>query len=120
MPIQGRLVARGTWHVPPREGLQKYVDAPTGQAGGATNVKLTGHTHTTPASNPFGVPFLWGASCTRQRRKAFLTWGPPVKVKFELATPNSVHVCTLAWPTWRRIKKGARVHSARAVHVQVF
>ena len=120
MPIQGRLVARGTWHVPPREGLQKYVDAPTGQAGGATNVKLTGHTHTTPAQNPFGVPFLWGASCTRQRRKAFLTWGPPVKVKFELATPNSVHGCTLARPTWHRIKKGARVHSARAVHVQVF
>ena len=39
----------GTWHVPPREGLQKDVDAPTGQTGGATNVKLTGHTHTTPA-----------------------------------------------------------------------
>ena len=77
-PVRGRPAARGTWHVPPREGLQKVVDAPTGQTGGATNVKLTGHTHTTPAQNPLGVPFQWGAGCTRQRRKAFLTWGPPV------------------------------------------
>ena len=52
--------------------------------------------------------------------EAVLTWGPPVKVNFELATPNSVHGCILARPTWRRMKKGARVHSARAVHVQVF
>ena len=48
-----------------------------------------------------------------------MTWGPPVKVNFELATPNSVHGCTLARPTWRRMKKGAGVHCARAVHVQV-
>ena len=27
------------WHVQPREGLQKDVDALTGQTGGATNVK---------------------------------------------------------------------------------
>ena len=52
--------------------------------------------------------------------EAVLTWGPPVKLNFELATPNSVHVRTLAMLTWRRMKKGARVHSARAVHVQVF
>ena len=43
-----------------------------------------------------------------------------MKVNFELATPNSVHGCTWARPTWRRIKKGAEVHCARAVHVQVF
>ena len=49
-----------------------------------------------------------------------MTWGPPVKVNFELATPNSVHGCTLARPTWRRMKKAAEVHSARAVHVQMF
>ena len=42
-----------------------------------------------------------------------LTWAPPMKVNFELATPNSVNGCTLARPTWRRRKKGARVHSAR-------
>ena len=120
VPIRGRSAARGTWHVQPREGLQKDVDAPTGQTGGATNVKLTGHTHSTLAQNPLGVPFQWGAGCTRQRRKAFLTWGPPVKVNFELATPNSADVCIMARPTWRRMKKGARVHSARAVHVQVF
>ena len=40
-------------------------------------------------------------------------------VNFELATPNSVHGCTLARPTWRRTKKRAGVHGARAVHVQV-
>ena len=63
---------------------------------------------------------LWGACCTRQRRKTFLTWGPPVKVNFELATPYSVHGCTLARPTWRHMKKGAGVRCARAVHVQMF
>ena len=67
-----------------------------------------------------GVPFLWEAGCTRQRRKTFLTWGPPVKVNFELATPNSVHGCTLTRPTWRRMKKGAGLHCTRAVHVQMF
>ena len=51
--------------------------------------------------------------------EAVLTWDPPVKVNFELATPNSVRGCTLARPTWRRMKKRAGVHCARAVHVQV-
>ena len=72
-PVRGRPAARGTWHVPPREGLQKVVDAPTGQTGGATNVILTGHTHTTQ------LKIRWGC-----------------------------------------MKKGAGVHGARAVHVQVF
>ena len=66
------------------------------------------------------MPFLRGAGCTRQRRTTFLTWGPPVKVNFKLATPNSVHGCTLARPTWRHMKKGAGVHCARAVYVQMF
>ena len=48
------------------------------------------------------------------------TWGPPVKVNCELATPNSVHECTLTRPTWRRMKEGAGEHCARAVHVQMF
>ena len=43
-----------------------------------------------------------------------------MKVNFELATPNSVRGCTLALPTWCRMKKGAGVHCARAVHVQIF
>ena len=43
-----------------------------------------------------------------------------MKVNFELATPNSVHGWTLATPTWRRMKKGAGMHCARAVHVQMF
>ena len=49
----------------------------------------------------------------------FLTWGPPVKVNFELATPNSVHGRTLAVPTWRRMIYWAGMHCARAVHAQV-
>ena len=62
-----------------------------------------------------------GVPAARARgEEAVLTWGPPVKLNFELATPNSVHVRTLAMLTWRRMKKRARVHSARAVHVQVF
>ena len=46
--------------------------------------------------------------------------GPPVYGNFELATLNSVRGCTLARPTWRRMKKGAGVHFSRAVHVQIF
>ena len=48
-----------------------------------------------------------------------MTWDPPVQGNFELGTPNSVHGYTLARPTWRRMKKGAGVQWARAVHVQV-
>ena len=47
-PIRGRPAARDTWHVPLREGLQKVVDAPTGQTEGTTKLKLAGHTYTTP------------------------------------------------------------------------
>ena len=56
-----------------------------------------------------------GVPAARARgEEAVLTWGPPVKVNFELATPNSVHGCTLARPTWRRMKKGLGC----IVHVQ--
>ena len=77
-PIPGRPAARGTWHVPPLEGLQKVVDAPTGQTEGTTKLKLAGHTHTTPICVLLWFPVMWGADCTRQGRKTFLTWGPPV------------------------------------------
>ena len=50
----------------------------------------------------------------------FLTRGPSVEGNFDLGTPNSVHGYTLARPTWRRMKKGAGMHCARAVHVQMF
>ena len=61
-----------------------------------------------------------GVPAARARgEETVLTWDPPVKVNFELATPNSVRGCTLARPTWRRMKKGAGVNCARAVHVQV-
>ena len=36
----------GTWHVSPRERLQKFISAPTGQTGCAADLKLTGHTPT--------------------------------------------------------------------------
>ena len=50
----------------------------------------------------------------------FLTRRPSVEGNFDLGTPNSVHGYTLARPTWRRMKKGAGIHCARAVHVQMF
>ena len=77
-PVPGRTAARGTWHVPPREGLQKDVDAPTGQTRRTADPKLTGHTYTAQTCVLLWLPFLCGAGCTRQRRKTFLTWGPPV------------------------------------------
>ena len=77
-PVPGRPAARGTWHVPPREGLQKVVDAPTGQTGDTADSKLAGHTYITPTCVLLWLPFLWGAGCTRQGRKTFLTWDPPV------------------------------------------
>ena len=78
VPIRGRPAARGTWHVPPREGLQKVVDAPTGQTEGTTKPKLAGHTYTTPTCVLLWLPVVWDAGCTRQGRNTFLTWGPPV------------------------------------------
>ena len=47
-PVRGRPAARGTWHVPPREGLQKVVDAPTGQTGG----RYQCHTHRSHPYHP--------------------------------------------------------------------
>ena len=49
-----------------------------------------------------------------------MAWGLPVYGNFELGTPNPVRGYSWASPTWRRIKKGAGVHCARAVHVQIF
>ena len=43
--VPGRTATRGTWHVPPREGLQKFVDPPTGRTGGTADPKLAGHTY---------------------------------------------------------------------------
>ena len=33
----------GTWHMPPREGLQIFLQAPGGQTRGSTEPKLAGH-----------------------------------------------------------------------------
>ena len=52
--------------------------------------------------------------------EAVLTWGPPVKVNFKLATPNLVHGYTMARLSWRRMKQRGGVYCARAVHVQMF
>ena len=45
VPVMGRLVAHGTWHMPLREGLQKFSRAPGGQTRGSTEPKLAGHMH---------------------------------------------------------------------------
>ena len=50
-PVPGRTAARGTWHVPPRGGLQKDVDAPSG----TVDPELAGHTYTTPTCVLFVV-----------------------------------------------------------------
>ena len=75
---------------------------------------------------PYQLKILWGCrfsgvpAARARGEEAVLTRDPPVKVNFELATPNSVHGYTLTRPTWRRMKKGAGMHCARAVHVQMF
>ena len=74
---------------------------------------------------PYKLKILWGCrfsglpAARARGEQDVLTWGPPVKVNFELATPNSVHGCTLARPTWRRMIYWAGGHCARAVHAQV-
>ena len=45
VPVMGRLVAHGTWHMPPREGLQAFSRAPGGQTRGPTEPKFAGHMH---------------------------------------------------------------------------
>ena len=62
-PIRGRPAARGTWHVPPREGLQKVVDAPTGRTEGTADPKKAGHTYTTPTCVLLWLPFLCDRVC---------------------------------------------------------
>ena len=76
---------------------------PTGQAVVTTDAKLGIYMYTTPTCVLLWLPFLCGAGCTRQRRKTFLAWGPPILGNFELGTLNSVHGCTLARPAWRRM-----------------
>ena len=82
--------ARRTWHVPPREDLHKLLANPAGQTEGPTDPKFAGHTYTASTCVLLWLPFLWGAGCTRQGRKTFLTWGPPMQGNFEPETPNSV------------------------------
>ena len=67
----------------------------------------------------WGCRFCGVPAARARGEEDVLTWGPPVKVNFELATPNSVHGCTLARPTWRRIIYWAGVQCARGVHAQV-
>ena len=57
--------ARGTWHVLPREGLQKFVRTIIGQTRDVADSKLASHTCTTPNCVLLWLPFLWGAGCTR-------------------------------------------------------
>ena len=93
--------ARGTWHVLPRKGLQKFVGAVIGQKRETDDSKFAGHACTIPICALFWLLGLWGAGCTLQGRKN-LMWGPPVQGNFELETPNSVGGQILAWCTWPR------------------
>ena len=43
VPVMGRLVAHGTWHIPLREGMQKFSRAPGGQTRGSAEPKLAGY-----------------------------------------------------------------------------
>ena len=110
----------GTWHLARAAPLRatKNFLAPLGVKRGQP---LNPNSQVTRVL--YQLKILWGCHLCRvpparaRDEEAVLTWGPPVNVNFELATPNSVHGCTLARPTWRRMKKGAGVHGARAVHV---
>ena len=98
---------------------QKISNSPTGHTGAPQirNSQVTRVLHQLKihwGCRSSGVP-----AARARGEEAVLTWGPPVKVNFELATPNSVHGCTLARPTWRRMIYWAGVHCARAVHAQV-
>ena len=66
VPVAGRLVARGTWHVPPRERLAKIFARPTGQTEGTADPKLTGHTQVAQLKILCGVAVPVGPGCTRQ------------------------------------------------------
>ena len=68
VPVAGRPAARGTWHVPPREGLPKIFEQPYRSHGGHHRSETRrSHAYCT---NQLGVPFQWGASCTRQGRRS--------------------------------------------------
>ena len=107
VPVAGRPAARGTWHVPPREGLPKIFEQPYRSHGGAPQIRNSQVTRVLHQLKiHWGCRFSGVPAARASGEEAVLTWGPPVKVNFELATPNSVHGCTLARPTWRRMKKG--------------
>ena len=112
--IWGQSAARGTWHVPPRQGLLKNSHAPTGQTvaavarGTCRRVKVY--------QKFFEQPYRsHGASETR-RSHAYCTnlksIGGAVSVGCQLHAPggeeavlsNSALWCTLAMPTLRRMK----------------
>ena len=113
-----RHVARGTCRRV--KVYQKFSNSPTGHTGGAPQIRNSQATR-----ELYQLKIHWGCrssgvpAARARGEEVVLTWGPPVKVNFELATPNSVHGCTLARPTWRRMIYWAGVHCARGVHAQV-
>ena len=50
--------ASGTWHMPSREGLQKFVRALIGQTRDTADSKLAGHTCATPTCVLLWLPFF--------------------------------------------------------------
>ena len=98
--------AGGTWHVARAAALRStknFRTAPQVTRGTPQirNLQVTRVLHQLKihwGCRSSGVP-----AARARGEEAVLTWGPPVKVNFEPATPNSVHGCTLARPTWRRM-----------------
>ena len=117
-----RHVARGTCRRV--KVYQKFSNSPIGHTPPPLRAPLIPNSQVTRVLHylkiHWGCRFSGVPAARARGEEAVLTWGPPVKVNFELATPNSVHGCTLARPTWRRMKKRAGLHCARAVHVQMF
>ena len=116
--VAGRPAARGTWHVPPCEGLPKIFSRPWRSNGGESlnpNSQVTRVLYQLKIH--WGCRFCGVPAARARGEEDVLTWGPPVKVYLELATPDSVPGCTLARSTWRRMKKGPRGLGPR-VHVQ--
>ena len=84
--------ARGTWHVPPRKGLHKFVlRASTGQMRAIADSKLTGHTYTYCLNlYVFEVAVPVGCRLHAPGSENFFDVGSWVQRNFEPETPNAV------------------------------
>ena len=83
VPVAGRPAARGTWHVPPREGLPKIFEQPYRSHGGAPQIRNSQVTRVLHQHKiHWGCRFSGVPAARARGEEAVLTWGPPVKVNF--------------------------------------